>query len=1352
MAVEFRLLGEVDALVAGHRIDLGHARQRCVLAVLLVEVNRVVSVDQLIDRVWADRAPYRARNAVLAYLSRLRQRLAGADVRIARGAAGYALSADPLSVDLHRFRHLVAKARTAGPGEAVALYGQALDLWLGEPFATVDTPWFDSVRTSLHAERLAVVLDRNDAALRVGRHAELLAELAGMARAHPLDERLAGQLMLAQFRSGRQADALGTYQQVRTRLLEELGADPGAALRGVHQEILAGDAGGTGGTGGPAVVAVASGEPPDAPHVTIRLAGPLTVDRGGRSSGGPGIGSRKARVLLAILAAHRDRRLGSDEIVELLWSGRVPSHPVENLAVLVSRLRAVLGTGAIAGGRGGYRLAGPPAVRVDLDEAAALTAESARQLDAGSSKLALSAAARALELLEVGSVLEDEDDYGWVGAARAEGAELLRGARHAVASAALASGDAAVARAAADAAVTADPLDEAACRLLMAAHHAAGEQGRAVVAYDRLRRTLAEELGVDPSPDTREVHLAVLREQQPRIATRHPPTTGRASDELAGRAVESARLSAAWSAAVAGTPGVMVLVGEAGIGKTRLATQLAEVVRATGGDVLQARCYAAERSLLLQPLVDALGPVVTDMSAAELVELLGSRADTLAGLLPEAARSIGVAPGVPAPAEVERRRVFEVVAMLLRGLAARRPLLLLVDDLHNAGLATAELLHYLARHLTGAPVLVLATVRGEEGAEALAALAGVSVRLDVGPLPEPAVAALAAAAGRAEQAAEIVRRTRGHTLFVVEMLRGLAAGEPGLPESLREAVLTRLSRAGPAIEEMLRAAAVLGATVDPTVVAGLLEQPVATAVQRCEQAAAARLLVVADRRYEFANDLLHELLYATTPAPTRVSYHRRAADLLTDRPEAVAEHAAAVGDRSRAARAWLQAGEDALRRFAATDAEALLGKALRAAEHDDDAELAARALVARGRAREAMAAFDAALADLQAGVEHARRVGDRRLEMIGRRELAGDVPMALGRSITESVGHLTAGLRIAESLGDRGMQADLLARLAVIGSNRLDFTDALAQGRRAATAGRAAGDTLDLAKGLDGLRNPLAYLGEVGSLAPVVDELEPLLRSRGDLWRLQWTVFESAFVPLAAGDWDGAARRIDEAVEIARRSGYDTYRPFFLAHRGWLERLRGRHDDALRHGREAHASPGAAPQHWAVSGAGALLAGTLLDLGRAQDAVDLLTTAVSFTEGQAEAHRLRCLAPLAEATGSPEVLAEADGLLAAVSAPAGSAWLLGADAYLSVARAWLARREPERARTVLAPLLTAAARVPWPGVLAPALLVDARALTALGDAPAARAALRRAAELAIRHDMPEIERRATNDLGCDVGL
>ncbi|QOV47387.1 tetratricopeptide repeat protein [Streptomyces chromofuscus] len=234
------MLGTIEALVDGRPADVGHTRQRCVLAVLLMNANRAVSVDELVDRVWGDRTPQRVKGTLYGYLSRLRQALAP-EVRIVRRPGGYLLEVDPLSVDVHRFRDLIASARTVDGEQAAVLMLQALELWRGEPFATVDAPWFCDLRQALERERFSAELDRTDIQLQCGLHDELLPALTGLVGQHPLDERLAGQFVLALYRSGRSADALAGYQNIRQRLAEELGIDPGPLLQQLHQRILTGD-------------------------------------------------------------------------------------------------------------------------------------------------------------------------------------------------------------------------------------------------------------------------------------------------------------------------------------------------------------------------------------------------------------------------------------------------------------------------------------------------------------------------------------------------------------------------------------------------------------------------------------------------------------------------------------------------------------------------------------------------------------------------------------------------------------------------------------------------------------------------------------------------------------------------------------------------------------------------------------------------------------------------------------------------------------------------------------------------------------------------------------------------------
>ncbi len=295
--VEFRLLGDVEADIDGRTVDVGHLRQRCVLVALLVDANRVVPVEQLLDRVWADRLPQRARGTLHSYLSRLRLALASASgVGIARRPGGYLLTVDPMCVDLHRFQHLATRARAAAdPDTAAQLLKQALGLWRGEAFSMLDTPWIATVRAAAEAQRLAAELDHNDLELSRGRHVALVCQLSKWAAAHPLDERLAGQLMLALFRCGRQADALDLYQRVRIRLADELGADPSPPLRRLYQQILNADpalaaptaARVTPGRGRPRVPRQLPVAPPSFTGRSAELATLSTTLLGPRDAGGP---------------------------------------------------------------------------------------------------------------------------------------------------------------------------------------------------------------------------------------------------------------------------------------------------------------------------------------------------------------------------------------------------------------------------------------------------------------------------------------------------------------------------------------------------------------------------------------------------------------------------------------------------------------------------------------------------------------------------------------------------------------------------------------------------------------------------------------------------------------------------------------------------------------------------------------------------------------------------------------------------------------------------------------------------------------------------------------------------------
>lgn len=223
---------------------LGGPKQRAVLAALLLHRGEIVSTDRLIDELWGDRPPASAAKTVQVYVSNLRKAL-GDGVLVTRGR-GYVLEAEHGQVDVDRFETLVTEGRDAlRAGDAQLASDrlrQALALWRGPALADFAyEPFAQGEAARLEEERLAALEDRIDADLALGRHAELVGELDALVREHPLRERLHAQLMLALYRSGRQADALERYQRARRERIDELGIEPGRELQELERAILAQD-------------------------------------------------------------------------------------------------------------------------------------------------------------------------------------------------------------------------------------------------------------------------------------------------------------------------------------------------------------------------------------------------------------------------------------------------------------------------------------------------------------------------------------------------------------------------------------------------------------------------------------------------------------------------------------------------------------------------------------------------------------------------------------------------------------------------------------------------------------------------------------------------------------------------------------------------------------------------------------------------------------------------------------------------------------------------------------------------------------------------------------------------------
>jgi predicted ATPase/DNA-binding SARP family transcriptional activator len=250
--MDFHILGPLEALDEGHAVALGGSKQRALLALLLLHANETLSTERLIDGLWGEHPPATAAKTVQVHISRLRKALVagagnGPDGVVVTREHGYELRVDPECLDAHRFERLLAQGRSqleAGhPEHAASTLEEALSLWRGRPlddlafeaFAQREIARFDD----LHIDALEQLVE---AKLALGRHVEVVAQLEALIAEHPYREGLRAQLMLALYRSGRQAEALQAYQDARRTLVEELGIEPGERLRELERAVLAQDA------------------------------------------------------------------------------------------------------------------------------------------------------------------------------------------------------------------------------------------------------------------------------------------------------------------------------------------------------------------------------------------------------------------------------------------------------------------------------------------------------------------------------------------------------------------------------------------------------------------------------------------------------------------------------------------------------------------------------------------------------------------------------------------------------------------------------------------------------------------------------------------------------------------------------------------------------------------------------------------------------------------------------------------------------------------------------------------------------------------------------------------------------
>ena len=767
--------------------------------------------------------------------------------------------------------------------------------------------------------------------------------------------------------------------------------------------------------------------------------------------------------------------------------------------------------------------------------------------------------ARALEACS-GPILDGFDD-DWAIEARDEHAHRLG---EALEQAAARADDPAEAVRLTRAQVALDPLAEAPNRRLVERLAASGDRAAAVSAGRQFADRLRTQLGIPPSRETRAL-LDGLRRAEPAPV---PPPAALAREyqtEFVGRGGELERLRASWGGVQMHADRRIVLVaGEPGVGKTRLAHHFSSAALAGGASVLMGRC-SEEPLVPFEPFAEALA----QSGAADALD-------------PGDTEDVGA-----------RHRLFDAVDSALADLAARTPLLLVIDDFHWADRGTLLLTSFLLRSNRNGPMLLLGTYRDTELGHrtpltaALAELkrSGGLDRIDLRGLPLEDVATLARSVlGSDEVARRVHARTDGNAFFVEEVLRQIA--EPGshvVPESVRHAIGVRLSRMGDDANELLAAAAILGLEHD----ARALE---ATAGLQPDAAEAALDVILRGRflrsaasphRFEFSHALVREAVLHEANPLRRARLHRRAAEALTalgeDRHlEEIAFHlfeAASIADARRAAEMLVRAGERALEGLAYEDAADRFERALEALELAGAEAEAGRVLLARGDALLRAGDPDAARSAFTAARALALRRGDDVLLGEAALGFAG-LGIAIVDVDTQTIARLEEA---AGQVEERALRSRVQARLAVELYYAPDRTRSEALSAEAVETARAAADASALASALgarhvalwrpDRTEERLAVAGDMIAAARAAGDRHAELQAHNwrvadlfelgdmDAWReetarharladelrlpvFQWyTPLWAAVEAMLAGRYDDAERLTAEAEEVGVRAG-----------------------------------------------------------------------------------------------------------------------------------------------------------------------------------------------------------------------
>lgn len=828
---------------------------------------------------------------------------------------------------------------------------------------------------------------------------------------------------------------------------------------------------------------------------------------------------------------------------------------------------------------------------------------------------------------------------------------------------------------------------------------------------------------------------------------------------LVGRGDEMAALTGVIEDLQGGTGRTIVLVGEAGIGKTRLVAEARTRARDANLAWLDGRCRALEEGTPFAGLRDLLrspSDFDADGEAGSILRRLveGEPAREEGGRSPEALRF----------------GTLEAIATFASRAARRGPVILCFEDLHWSDPSTLDAVRRLRDVTRVDPVAVIATVRVVNGHASMALLTELeadpsTVVLTLGPLGQDEerhlLTELSGQTLPKETEESILRASDGVPLYLREFVRSLGGADAdptiarGVPPTVDRLILARLDRLPAAARETLTALSVLGRDVDLSIARSsvLRDDPDASLLELVRQG----LIDLEGVSCSFSHGLVQEVAYSTLLRERRRELHRRAAETLET---STMEHQDAT-----LAHHWEQAGEPAAaiayHVSAADDAEAVSGL-IEALGHVDAAVRLAtdagadvhvdvdvpRLVLRRARLHDHLGNAASAREDAEQVLAAARERRDRHLELHALEELGSILAGAVDYRAATPL--FDEALHLAEVSGDRVELVRCHARLSIAWTNRLRFDRGLEHAERALAIAQDDRSPELESEALDALKQVELQIGDFRSAEGHAYTLLTFAERRGDLWSAQFCSLELGMIKIAQGRWDDAASHLDDGLEMNRRVRDDGNTPAHVAVRAWLDRTQGRYGAGLELAKQAwSAALRQGHAEWTAWSAMSL-ASLFLDLGAAEEASEVLERGASAAERSgADLHGVRCFAQLGrarlaagDAEGASEALGRADDVFVRIVLPRDRTYVFAWDAYVDAALVRATLGDGAKATAELTPLIRMWERDGFREAVAEGHLALARLASRADDPEDAESAARVATEEAEAAGLPGTAWRA----------